>query len=104
VGFLLTKQNKKAIIIIKRDKNMKITFGGHKRMTVTNQPYEPIQVESVLIIEKEVEDGTDIKSFEKLQEKVNVMLDKDLENKVKETIQSQQKTRNKMKSILREID
>lgn len=83
---------------------MKVTFGGHKRMTLSNQPYEPVQVESVLIIEKDVEDGTDMKTFEKLQEKVNAMLDKDLENKVKETVQLQQKTRNRMKSILRELD
>jgi len=83
---------------------MKVTFGGHKRMTLTNQPYEPIQVESTLIIEKEVEDGTDMSTFEKLQEKVNSMLDKDLEKKVKETVQLQQKSRNRMKSILREVD
>lgn len=81
---------------------MKITFGGHKRMTISNQPYEPVQVESVLIIEKE---GEEFKpsEIEELQERANRLIDKDLENKIAEALKSQQRTRNKMKRILEDL-
>lgn len=79
---------------------MKITFGGHKRMTISNQPYEPVQVESVLIIEKDVEHMTD-DEITALQDKVNRLLDKDLEKKVSEAVKVQQKTRNNMKNLLK---
>ncbi len=77
---------------------MKISISGSKKMTIGNQPYEPIQVESAMIIEKEVPDDWD--EYEEIQFKINKFLDKDLEKKAQETLVLQQKTRNKMKSIL----
>ena len=80
---------------------MKITISGSKKMTIGNQPYEPIQVESSIIIEKEVSDKWS--EYEDFQFKINQMLDKDLEKKAHETLKLQQKTRNKMKSILSDL-
>lgn len=82
---------------------MKVTFGGHKKMTIQNQPYETISVESTLIIEKEAPDNMDLSDIEEYQNKVNAMLDKDLEKKAKETLQAQQRTRNRMKAFLKEL-
>jgi hypothetical protein len=80
---------------------MKVTISGSKKMTIGNQPYEPIQVESAMIIEKEVSEKWD--EYEELQFKINQFLDKDLEKKAQETLRLQQKTRNKMKSILNDL-
>lgn len=77
---------------------MKVTISGSKKITIGNQPYEPIQVESAMIIEKEVPDEWN--EYELIQFKINQFLDKDLEKKAHETLVLQQKTRNKMKSIL----
>lgn len=83
---------------------MKITIGGHKRMTLSNQPYEPVQVESVLIIEKEFDDDIDDESIAGYQNKVNRLLEADLEKKIAQALKSQQRTRNKMKAIVRDLD
>lgn len=83
---------------------MLVTMGGHKRMTIGNQPYEPVQVESIFIIEQEMGDSlkTTDEHFIEMQNKINRILDQDLERKVSETLKLQQKTRNRMKSILKE--
>jgi hypothetical protein len=85
---------------------MLITMGGHKRMTIGNQPYEPVQVESVFIIEQEMSDTTKItdEHFVEMQNKINRVLDQDLERKVTETLKLQQKTRNRMKSLMKGDD
>jgi len=80
---------------------MKVTFGGSKSMTLMNNPYEPVKVESILTIEKEVPEGTNISDFEALQEKINIMLEKDLENKMKEVSLKQKELRRKLKSMLK---
>ena len=82
---------------------MKITFCGHKRMTLGNQPYEPVQVQSIFIVEKEVPDEFQLSSLNTFQEKVNKILDDDLEKKISEALKLQQKTRNKMKLILKDL-
>lgn len=78
---------------------MKITFGGSKKMTITNYPYEPIQVESVLLVEKEVADDFDLKSLDNLQEKVNNLIDKDLESKMDKSAKKQIELRNRIKNM-----
>jgi len=80
---------------------MKITFGGSQRMTIQNQPYETVSVESVLIIEKEFDVDPNTELLEELQEKANLMMKKDVEKKATIALKSQQETKNKMKSILK---
>jgi len=89
-------------IIMIKGVNMKVTIGGSKKITIGNQPYEPIQAESVFIIEKEMPDDTKVSEYEKIQDKINEYLDKDLEKKVEQTLRLQQKTRNKMKLLLKD--
>jgi hypothetical protein len=80
---------------------MKIIFGGTKRMTIGNKPYEPIMAESNLTIEREYDREPLEEEVIEMQEKVNRILDKDLDKKVTETLKLQQKSRNKMSDILR---
>lgn len=80
---------------------MKITFGGTKRMTIGNKPYEPIMAESTLTIEREYKTEPLEEEVLELQDKVNRILDRDLDKKVEETLRLQQKSRNKMSGILK---
>jgi hypothetical protein len=79
---------------------MKVTIGGSKKITIGNQPYEPIQAESVFIIEKEMSEDIKGSEYEKIQDKINEYLEKDLEKKVEQTLKLQQKTRGKMKALI----
>lgn len=79
---------------------MKMTFGGHMSMTLTNKPYEPIKVESVLILEKEVSDDLDAKSMEQLQNKVNTKLKDDLKNKINIVSKEQNEARKRIQEMI----
>ena len=80
---------------------MKIVFGGSKKMTIVNKPYEPIMAESTLTIEREFKDEPLEEEVLELQEKVNKILQKDLDRKVQETLRLQQETRSNMLKILK---
>lgn len=80
---------------------MKITVGGSSSMTITTKPYEPIKVESSLFIEKEVDDDTDIEELqEQYQEKVNKLLQKDLDKKAKNIAKEQKEFKNNLSRIM----
>lgn len=79
---------------------MKMTFGGHMSMTLTNKPYEPVKVESVLILEKEVSDDLDAKSMEQLQNKVNTKLKDDLKNKINIVSKEQNEARKRIQKVI----
>lgn len=76
---------------------MKITISSSKKITLTNKPFEPIQVETSIIIEKEVDEDWD--DYEAMQNKLSNLLDKDLEKKAKETFVVQEKVRNEIKNL-----
>lgn len=75
----------------------KITVGGSKKFTLMNQPYEPIVVESTIIIEKELDENVKVSE---VQERINKMLDDDLKKKAEETLKAQESIRKRMKQIL----
>jgi hypothetical protein len=80
---------------------MKITVGGSSSMTITAKPYEPIKVESSLFIEKEVDDDADIEEVEEqYQEKVNKLLQKDLDKKITVVARKQNELRGKLASFV----
>lgn len=83
--------------------DMKVTLGGNKKMTIGNQPYEPIQAESSILIEKELDDKISDSDIVKLQDRISKLLDEDLAKKVEQTLKLQMKTRNRMKSILSDL-
>jgi len=76
---------------------VKITISSSKKITLTNKPFEPIQVETSIIIEKEVDEDWD--DYEAMQNKLSNLLDKDLEKKAKETFVVQEKVRNEIKNL-----
>ena len=78
---------------------MKMTFGGHMSMTLTNKPYEPIKAESILILEKEVPDDIDAKAMEQLQNKVNAKLKEDVQNKISIVEKEQVHARKKIQGL-----
>lgn len=78
---------------------MKITVGGTMTMTVMNHPYEPIKVESTFHIEQEVNDAVDPQDVqEKYQEKVNKLIEKDLDNKMRVAAKKQSELKAKLSS------
>jgi len=76
---------------------VKITISSSKKITLTNKPFEPIQVETSIIIENEVDEDWD--DYEAMQNKLSNLLDKDLEKKAKETFVVQEKVRNEIKNL-----
>lgn len=77
----------------------KITVSGSKRITLMNKPYEPIVVETSLTIEKDLEE--DVKIVD-VQERINKILDEDLERKAAETLRKQNSIRKRISHILTE--
>lgn len=77
---------------------MKITVGGSMSMTLMNEPYSPVKCESVLHIEREVPDDTPEEQLEgKFQERINTLLEKDLDKKIRMAAKKQQELKNKIK-------
>jgi hypothetical protein len=78
---------------------MKITVGGSMSMTLMNEPYSPIKCESVLHIEREVSDETPQDQLEeKYQNKINSLLEKDLDKKVRAASAKQKELKARLKS------
>jgi hypothetical protein len=75
----------------------KVTVGGSKKITLMNQPYEPIVVESTIMIEKELDENVKVTE---VQDRINKMLDDDLKKKAEEVLRAQESIRKRMKQIL----
>lgn len=79
---------------------MRVSFGGTVSMTIMNQPYEPIKVESTLVIEKELSEDIEDGVIAEMQEKVNAAIMKDLQNKMNSSISKKKQIKENIKNIL----
>ena len=69
---------------------MKITVTAEKRATLTLNAYEPVAVQSSVSIERDVSDDTDVDKFvEKQNEKLNNLLDKNIDMQMRSICRKQ---------------
>lgn len=80
---------------------MKIQVGGNVGMKMMVRQYEPIDVNSTFMIEKEVDDDADLDELHaELTEKTNQILKDDLGKKAKMIIKQQKELNEKIREIL----
>lgn len=78
---------------------MKVTVGGTMSMTLMNEPYSPVKVESTFSIEKDVNESVDPQDVqESYSEKINELLKKDLDNKMRVVSKKQKELKNVLKA------
>ncbi|MFW6225630.1 MAG: hypothetical protein ACOC3V_01560 [bacterium] len=78
---------------------MKITIGGTKKMTLSKVSYSPVAAESTFIIEVDTDDYNQ-DEIDKMQEKANNFITKDLRIKMKELLNDQDELLNKAKKLM----
>lgn len=80
---------------------MKVQIGGSVGMKMMVRQYEPIDVNSTFMIEKEVDDNIDLDELHaELTEKANLILKEDLGKKAKMIIKQQKELNEKIREIL----